>query len=399
VNDGEIVCHVLGDTAPCPPPWLECIGGTCVEFFLKVYELINPDPTAQIFESFQIHNDALFVIPQAGQALSEAANAFGGGSGPVAGLSGALGGAASLWRVEIWSRDPEQLVAVVGDFEAGSILRRGTTRGRFLQLTPRTDPAGQQSLLVEGSWGMGIAGFPPDADGDLVPDPADNCKLEPNGLQWDLDRNGFGDACEIDFDGDGITSDRDAAEIQACMGTDMRVEAPIAEPGDDPSLGLRSALEDLGPSDEQLAARRACEGKDLDENRVIDIADLTLARLRLGQRAGPAAGPSVDTDGDGAIDALDACPLVPAPQSCLCGDVDGDGAVGALDRRAVRELLVGARGPLPRPGQCNTVGVARPSGLRVVVPPDCNLADVVVLRRAEAGQGPSITTTCNLPLW
>lgn len=396
VTFGEFSCHVLGDLAPCPPPWLACLGTTCVEFFLKVYELINPDPTTQIFDSFQIYNDTLFAIPQAGQALSEAALSIGGQSGPAAVSAVTVGG--SLWRMEIWSRDPEQLVAVVGDFDVGLISHRDITRGRFLKLTPGTDAAGQPTLLVETSWGMGIAGVPGDADGDGLPDVADNCIQRSNGLQWDLNRNGIGDACEVDFDGDGITSEADGDAVAACVGTDMTVETPIAEPDDDLTLGLQSALDDLGPTQDQMAAKRACEGKDLDENRLIDSADLSIARLLLGESPGPAAGASVDTDGDGVIDRLDPCPLVPAPATCDCGDVSGDGSIDPNDSRAIRERLVGVGSLLAVPGQCNSVGIALP-GDGAAIPPDCNMADVVVLRRAEAGKGPPITTTCNLPVW
>ncbi len=405
VVPGELLCHVLGDAAPCPPPWLDCLGSGCVEFFMKVYELINPDPTTQIFESFQIHDDTLYVVPQAGQAISEAALAFGGAGAPVGGpgaagslSAGILGGGAGIWRVELWSREPEALVSVIGDYPESAILHRGITQGRLVKLTPGTDASGQNTLLVEASWGMGIAGLPPDSDGDGVPDVADSCTLAPNARQLDRDGDGFGDACQVDFDGDGITTDTDAAVIAGCVGTDITVEAPIAEPGDDASLGLGSALEDLGPSDEQLAAKRACAGADLDENRVIDIADLSLARLRLGQGAGPAAAVRTDTDGDGLLDSDDACPLVPLPGGCQCGDAGGDGVVGADDARIIRELLAGSGEALPVPGQCNSVGLAGPeNGARV--PADCDIADPVVLRRALAGLPPAITPTCNLPAW
>ena len=47
----------------------------------------------------------------------------------------------------------------------------------------------------------------PDADDDGIPNGRDNCPLVANNDQTDSDNNGLGDACEEDFDGDGILDD------------------------------------------------------------------------------------------------------------------------------------------------------------------------------------------------
>jgi len=49
-----------------------------------------------------------------------------------------------------------------------------------------------------------------DADGDGVADPIDNCPTAANAGQADLDRDGLGDACDPDIDGDGYANAQDA---------------------------------------------------------------------------------------------------------------------------------------------------------------------------------------------
>ncbi|MFQ5515652.1 MAG: hypothetical protein ACE5FG_14645 [Myxococcota bacterium] len=81
----------------------------------------------------------------------------------------------------------------------------------------------------------------------------------------------------------------------------------------------------------------------------------------------------------------------------ICGDLDDNGSIGAPDAAAVRDALAGRPQRLRPPTRCNVIGPADTNdddgdG----VPNDCDLLDVVVLRRAAAGLGPGIAQDCAL---
>jgi hypothetical protein len=68
-----------------------------------------------------------------------------------------------------------------------------------------------------------------DTDGDGVSDAADNCPSVANGNQSDIDRDGKGDVCDSDMDGDGHANGKERAH-----GTDER------DPADYPPKGKKS---------------------------------------------------------------------------------------------------------------------------------------------------------------
>ena len=59
----------------------------------------------------------------------------------------------------------------------------------------------------------------PDTDGDLVPDPIDNCLLIPNPSQTDTDVDGIGNICDADYTQDGIVGGPDFSVFIASWGT------------------------------------------------------------------------------------------------------------------------------------------------------------------------------------
>lgn len=96
--------------------------------------------------------------------------------------------------------------------------RTADTSGTFtLDLTPFAGPSNAMirfnyyNAYQENYWQIDdvsvpclICQPPPDADGDGVPDPSDNCPALANPGQEDMDGDGLGDPCDPDRDGDGL---------------------------------------------------------------------------------------------------------------------------------------------------------------------------------------------------
>lgn len=62
-----------------------------------------------------------------------------------------------------------------------------------------------------------------DTDGDGVPQLRDNCPLVPNANQADSDGDGRGDACALDWDGDGLIDSADCGPANALVGTPQEI--------------------------------------------------------------------------------------------------------------------------------------------------------------------------------
>jgi hypothetical protein len=59
----------------------------------------------------------------------------------------------------------------------------------------------------------------PDQDGDLVPDDEDNCLVVANADQLDTNGDGYGNACDADYDDDGTVGTSDFLALGAAFGT------------------------------------------------------------------------------------------------------------------------------------------------------------------------------------
>ncbi len=102
----------------------------------------------------------------------------------------------------------------------------------------------------------------PDADGDGIPDGADNCTAVAN-LQLDADGDGCGNACDADFDQNGVVGGSDFSVVRQCFGKIW----PATGPAEDPT----------------------CAESDLNEDGVVGSPDFILFRLALAKPPGPGA--------------------------------------------------------------------------------------------------------------
>ena len=97
-------------------------------------------------------------------------------------------------------------------------------RSRANLLFPSADRVSRgfgQALIVCGLFAcfamLPGAVFAQDADGDGVPDSADNCILDANPDQRDDDNDGFGTICDADYTGDGGVTTSDFLHFLACF--------------------------------------------------------------------------------------------------------------------------------------------------------------------------------------
>ncbi|MEM7081458.1 MAG: thrombospondin type 3 repeat-containing protein [Pseudomonadota bacterium] len=135
--------------------------------------------------------------PHVGLNFSPAVNAVGVTSNPVDGgriqlYSGPNGTGTLLSETDFGGTNSFQFTGVITTSDIGSVVFT-CDFNQDLACGLRDPMFGTASALV-------------DSDGDGVDDSVDNCLLAPNPSQVDSDSDSFGNACDADFNNDGITN-------------------------------------------------------------------------------------------------------------------------------------------------------------------------------------------------
>jgi len=283
IDPGIALCLELIPGELCVPEWFICVGSGCVEYFLKFTHVINPDPSTDlVVDSFQIHNQGIYLSAIEGKTLSESQVAIKQVFEQAAAKSASGRSVSDRVRVEIWSKEPEGLVAVVGEYSVGEGQVSEELAGSFIALRPGFDPTGAPLLTVEPVWGRGQEDASTAADRDLDgrPDVADNCVANSNPMQVDSDGDGFGNICDADLDNDCTVTSADADFTIACEGADFTIE-PEFEPG----LDVLDGHADVAPIVEVELAR-ICKVADLNGDEVVDNLDVELVEGLVGTDMG-----------------------------------------------------------------------------------------------------------------
>jgi hypothetical protein len=170
--------------------------------------------------------------------------------------SGIADATASTAALEVESNQPN---ALFGEYLAGAGDVNGDGHGDVIVGAPRYD-----TPIRNDAGAAFVFLLDADADGDQVPDSADNCQSQPNPSQLDVDGDGFGNACDADFDDNGISGISDYGTFRSCYGQAVPASAgPPADP--------------------------TCAESDMNGDRVVGVADYGLFRSGFGSPPGPSS--------------------------------------------------------------------------------------------------------------
>ncbi len=230
-----------------------------------------------------------------------------------------------LRKPEIWSKFDSNFANVDSGDSGGPVFGKNLATGEYVLIgvlsgsrswwdgsNPIVDaPVG---TLQDEEWGVQLAKFIPDADGDGVPNELDNCPTVPNADQLDEDDDGVGDACDncppsaCDTFGDGRSCansrqlDRDGDGIgDVCDNCPLYINYDQADFDDNDVGDACDRCTGLGMKfRECLPGSTTCE----DEDAGYCLFDYDKDDNPLPGRCTGFA----DSDGDGVPDDCDLCP-------------------------------------------------------------------------------------------
>ncbi|KKU09976.1 MAG: Cartilage oligomeric matrix protein [Parcubacteria group bacterium GW2011_GWA1_45_7] len=190
-----------------------------------------------------------------------------------------------------------------------------------------------------------------DTDQDGVPDSSDNCPLNANPGQEDMDGDGQGDVCDSDRDGDGIPNSTDnCVDVvnPAQEDADSDGAGDVCDPDDD-NDGILDTSDncpvDANPNQEDVDSDGigdVCDA-DIDGDGVLNDSDNCVYVSNSDQvdvdqdGIGDACDSNIDTDADGIPDTTDNCPLTPNQDQA---DMDQDNIGDVCDNDSDNDTIL-----------------------------------------------------------
>jgi len=282
-NHADQTCVTPGEVCPLIPLWDICLLGGCNELFLRLESLINPDPTTTVlFHDFQFVGDQLVISPLPDRSLSETAMALLGEMALPGGITPEGMLQLDLMAPSAVESEPPRVIATLATYDPRVANAGNIVNGRRLavQLPDDSHPL---ALAATWSYGDTPGGTPMDSDADRVPDFADRCLMTADPRQADADRDGFGDACDADFDQDGLVTDTDLEAMEECLGIRLDTDYVFPHCGSENSDHEPPAANDL----ESAILQHQCRVMDLDGDGQINADDIDIATESFGRPPGP----------------------------------------------------------------------------------------------------------------